>query len=70
MRSLYLLLFIYLFFQTVKVTSEIKISQLAKMIGVKLNPKIVDVTRKFGTAESLTEARINCDKVSNSSRRV
>lgn len=43
-------------------TSEIKVKQLAKMIGLKAKPKIVDVTRKFGTAESLTESRINCDK--------
>ncbi|XP_042206920.1 ATP-dependent RNA helicase DDX24-like isoform X2 [Homarus americanus] len=48
--------------KVVKMTSELKIDQLAKIIGVKSNPKIVDVTRKFGTAESLTEARINCDK--------
>lgn len=50
-------------FQTKKMTAELKISQFAKMIGVKSNPKIVDVTRKFGTAERLTEARINCNKV-------
>nr|XP_045594873.1 ATP-dependent RNA helicase DDX24-like isoform X1 [Procambarus clarkii]XP_045594874.1 ATP-dependent RNA helicase DDX24-like isoform X1 [Procambarus clarkii] len=48
--------------KTVKMTSELKIDQLAKIIGVKSNPKVVDVTRKFGTAESLTEARINCSK--------
>ncbi|XP_068227040.1 ATP-dependent RNA helicase DDX24 isoform X2 [Palaemon carinicauda] len=46
----------------VTMTSEIKVKQLAKMIGLKDKPKIVDVTRKFGTAESLTESRINCDK--------
>lgn len=45
-----------------EMTSELKISELAKMTGVKPNPKIVDVTQKFGTAESLTEARINCIK--------
>lgn len=43
-------------------TTNWKISQLAKLIGVKKRHKVVDVTRKFGTAESLTEARINCDK--------
>lgn len=44
-------------------TSTVKINQLAKLIGVKAHRKIVDVTRKFGTAQSLTEARINCNKV-------
>lgn len=44
-------------------TPNWKISHLAKLIGVKPHHKVVDVTRKFGTAESLTEARINCDKV-------
>lgn len=29
-------------------------------IGVKDGPKIVDITRKLGTVETLTEARINC----------
>ncbi|KAK8728678.1 hypothetical protein OTU49_009088 [Cherax quadricarinatus] len=43
-------------------TSELKIDQLAKIIGVKPDPKVVDLTRKFGTAESLTEARITCNK--------
>lgn len=48
--------------KTVKMTSELKIDQLAKIIGVKPDPKVVDLTRKFGTAESLTEARITCNK--------
>lgn len=50
-------------FQVVQMTSTVKINQLAKLIGVKAHRKVVDVTRKFGTAQSLTEARINCDKV-------
>ena len=29
-------------------------------IGIKEKPKVIDVTRQAGTAESLTEARINC----------
>ncbi|XP_050719053.1 ATP-dependent RNA helicase DDX24-like [Eriocheir sinensis] len=48
--------------KVVKMTPTVKINQLTKLIGVKSHPKIVDVTRKFGTAQSLTEARINCDK--------
>ncbi|XP_063863620.1 ATP-dependent RNA helicase DDX24-like [Scylla paramamosain] len=45
-----------------KMTPSWKISQLAKLIGVKPHRKVVDVTRKVGTAESLTESRINCTK--------
>lgn len=48
----------------VKITSEMKIKQFAKVIGVKEDHKVYDVTREFGTAESLTEARINCLVVS------
>ena len=43
--------------------SKIKIENLAKTIGVKPKPKIIDVTKSFGTAQTLTEARINCCKV-------
>lgn len=48
--------------KVVKMTPNWKISQLAKLIGVKSNRKVVDVTRKVGTAETLTESRINCTK--------
>jgi hypothetical protein len=30
------------------------------MIGLKPKPKIVDITRKVGTAETLTESCIHC----------
>ena len=30
------------------------------MIGVKSRPKVVDLTRKVGTAETLTESKIHC----------
>ena len=30
------------------------------LVGVKDRPKIVDLTRKIGTAETLTESKINC----------
>ncbi|XP_076066593.1 ATP-dependent RNA helicase DDX24 [Oratosquilla oratoria] len=48
--------------KSVKVTSQMKIEKLMKMIGLKPKPKIVDITQKFGTAASLTEAKIVCDK--------
>lgn len=33
-----------------------------KTMGLKPKPKVVDITRKVGTVETLTEARINCTK--------
>ncbi|XP_042864614.1 ATP-dependent RNA helicase DDX24-like [Penaeus japonicus] len=48
--------------KTVQMTSETKVENLVRMIGIKKNRKVVDVTRTFGTAESLTEAKIFCDK--------
>ena len=39
---------------------------LISAVGMKNKPKIIDLTKKLGTAERLTEARINCaleDKV-------
>ncbi|KAF2360866.1 Helicase C-terminal [Trinorchestia longiramus] len=44
------------------VTSEEKLQQLAKMVGMKPSAKIFDVTRKHATAEKLTECRINCER--------
>ncbi|OWF40635.1 ATP-dependent RNA helicase DDX24-like [Mizuhopecten yessoensis] len=44
----------------VKVTEELKLEKLMKTIGLKDRPKIIDLTRKIGTVETLTEARINC----------
>ena len=43
-----------------KLTSEEKLKELMGMVGVKSRPKVVDLTRKIGTAETLTESRINC----------
>ena len=34
--------------------------ELMDMIGVKSRPRVVDLTRKVGTAETLTESRIHC----------
>ena len=33
-----------------------------KNIGLKEKAKVIDLTRKMGTVETLTEARINCSK--------
>jgi ATP-dependent RNA helicase DDX24/MAK5 len=41
-------------------TTEDKLKQVTDMIGIKPKPKIVDLTRKMGTAETLTESRIHC----------
>ena len=35
---------------------------LIRKMGVKTKPKIVDITRKIGTVDTLCEARINCTK--------
>ena len=31
-------------------------------IGLRHKPKVIDLSRKTGTVETLTEARINCTK--------
>ena len=33
-----------------------------RKMGLKYKPKVVDITRKVGTVETLTEAKINCTK--------
>lgn len=43
-----------------KMTSEDKLKHVMEMIGVKPRPKIVDLTRKIGTAQALTESKIHC----------
>lgn len=42
-----------------KVTSEEKLKQVMAMIGVRPQRKVFDLTRKFGTAEGLTESKIH-----------
>ncbi|XP_045160625.2 ATP-dependent RNA helicase DDX24-like [Mercenaria mercenaria] len=39
-----------------------KLTYLMRKMGLKPKPKVVDITRKVGTVETLTEARINCTK--------
>jgi len=42
------------------------IATLISAVGMNAKPKIIDLTKQFGTVETLTEARVNCsleDKV-------
>ena len=41
-------------------TSEQKLSELVEMIGMKERRKVVDITRKVGTAETLSECVLHC----------
>lgn len=43
-----------------KLTEKEKLEQLMQKIGMSTKPKIVDITRKLGTAETLSESRIVC----------
>ena len=36
------------------------LATLISAVGMSAKPKIIDLTKKFGTAEKLTEARVNC----------
>ncbi|XP_048829764.1 ATP-dependent RNA helicase DDX24 isoform X2 [Brienomyrus brachyistius] len=39
-----------------------KLESLMEKVGIKAKPKVVDLTRKEATVETLTETRIHCDK--------
>ena len=41
-------------------TSQEKLKEIMEMIGVRANPKIVDITRKTATAQTLIESQIRC----------
>ncbi|XP_062581240.1 ATP-dependent RNA helicase DDX24-like isoform X2 [Saccostrea cucullata] len=41
-------------------TEEKKLEALMSKIQMREKPKVIDLTRKIGTVETLTEARINC----------
>ncbi|XP_046583027.1 ATP-dependent RNA helicase DDX24-like [Haliotis rubra] len=43
-----------------KMDTKKKLELLMSTIGIKDRPKIIDLTTRTGTAETLTEARINC----------
>ncbi|XP_052257980.1 ATP-dependent RNA helicase DDX24-like [Dreissena polymorpha] len=45
-----------------KMDEKTKLIYLMKKMGLKHKPKVVDLTTKMGTVDSLTEARINCTK--------
>ncbi|KAL7645944.1 UNVERIFIED_CONTAM: hypothetical protein RMT77_002841 [Armadillidium vulgare] len=45
-----------------KVSTEMKLENFIKLIGLRTKPKIIDITRKFGTAESLSETKVFCEK--------
>ncbi|XP_052774075.1 ATP-dependent RNA helicase DDX24-like [Mya arenaria] len=45
-----------------KMDEKTKLGYLMRKMGLKPKPKIVDLTRKMGTVETLTEARIHCPK--------
>ncbi|MBN3279475.1 DDX24 helicase, partial [Polyodon spathula] len=44
-----------------KIDKESKLETLMGKVGIKSKPKIIDLTRKEATVESLTETRIHCD---------
>ncbi|XP_063408352.1 ATP-dependent RNA helicase DDX24-like [Mytilus trossulus] len=46
----------------VKMTETDKLESLMERIGLRHKPKVIDLSRKTGTVETLTEARINCTK--------
>jgi ATP-dependent RNA helicase DDX24/MAK5 len=37
-----------------------KLATLISAVGISAKPKIIDLTKKLGTAQTLTEARVNC----------
>ncbi|KIH59713.1 DEAD/DEAH box helicase, partial [Ancylostoma duodenale] len=46
-----------------ELTPQQKIKELIQLTGMRPNCKIVDITRAFGTAETLVETRINCSNL-------
>jgi ATP-dependent RNA helicase DDX24/MAK5 len=46
--------------QPKKISSKEKLTQIMEMIGVRPNPKIVDICSSKGTCETLIESQINC----------
>lgn len=46
-----------------KLTEKEKVEELMRTIGISSKPKVVDLTRKLGTAETLCESRIVCPSV-------
>ncbi|ODN05959.1 ATP-dependent RNA helicase DDX24 [Orchesella cincta] len=48
--------------QPKKVSAKVKLKQIMEMVGLRANPKIVDITTSKGTCETLTEMQINCSQ--------
>lgn len=46
--------------QPKKLSAKEKLKQIIEMVGVRQNPKIVDITTSKGTCETLTERQITC----------
>ncbi|CAN7944123.1 unnamed protein product [Ixodes hexagonus] len=53
-----------------KLSEKDKLEQLMRIIGVSAKPKVVDLTRKLGTAETLRESRIVCSSVEDKDSRL
>ncbi|XP_043553109.1 ATP-dependent RNA helicase DDX24 [Chiloscyllium plagiosum] len=43
------------------INTETKLEALIQKVGIKRKPKIIDLSRKEGTVETLTETRIHCE---------
>ncbi|XP_054828291.1 ATP-dependent RNA helicase DDX24 [Eublepharis macularius] len=46
---------------TVKIDRTAKLEMLMQKVGIKSKPKVIDLTRKEATVETLTETRIHCN---------
>uniref|UniRef100_A0A1E1X5Q3 ATP-dependent RNA helicase n=1 Tax=Amblyomma aureolatum TaxID=187763 RepID=A0A1E1X5Q3_9ACAR len=53
-----------------KLTEKEKVEELMRIIGISSKPKVVDLTRKLGTAETLCESRIVCPSVEDKDSRL
>lgn len=45
-----------------KVDQQSKLEVLLEKVGIRSKPKVIDLTRKEATVETLTETRIHCEK--------
>lgn len=53
-----------------KLSEKEKVEELMRTIGISSKPKVVDLTRKLGTADSLCESRIVCPSVGDKDSRL
>lgn len=53
-----------------KLTEKEKVEELMRTIGINSKPKVIDLTRKLGTAETLCESRIVCPSVEDKDSRL